>query len=282
MSDDEGTLSKGKLKKKQQHEIKSLKQKNDQAIKSAGKDKKKKKEMEVENEKKMKELLKKHEEEMSKFDNDETKESEEVEKIEEKKPTEEELEKIKKKEKNKRRNENKKQKEIENRKKVEEEIKNAGGTERQIELNAIQKQLNELSLEMKLIASDGHCLYRAISDQLQEKDLDYLKVRKLIADELRKNGNEYMPFLESSNGDMMNENEYKIYCDKVEKSSEWGGQVELKAAVIVFKRQIKIFTADSQPIMMGEEFEKNGTLNLSFHRKFYSLGEHYNSIIKIE
>ena len=61
---------------------------------------------------------------------------------------------------------------------------------------------------------------------------------------------------------------------------EWGSQVELKAIVSVFKFQIKIFTSDSQPIIMGDEYKENGTLNLSFHRKFYSLGEHYNSVIK--
>jgi hypothetical protein len=45
---------------------------------------------------------------------------------------------------------------------------------------------------------------------------------------------------------------------------------------------IRIFTSDSPIIVMGEEYKDNGILNLSYHRHFYSLGEHYNSIIKIK
>ena len=36
---------------------------------------------------------------------------------------------------------------------------------------------------------------------------------------MKENPNEYMPFLEGIDGEMMNENEYKIYCQKIENSS---------------------------------------------------------------
>ena len=57
--------------------------------------------------------------------------------------------------------------------------------------------------------------FRAIVDQIQFqdekenfKDLDYLKVRKLISNKMKENPNEYMPFLEGIDGEMMNENKY--------------------------------------------------------------------------
>jgi OTU domain-containing protein 6 len=237
MSDEEGDFSISKLKKKHQHELKILKQKQEQALKTAGKDKTKKKLVEKENEKQLEDLLKKQQIQIDEFKPTETIIEENEVKIEKFITNEEKEEfekKQKKKEKNKRKTENKKKTEGENRKKIEEEIKISGGTERQKELNLIQEQLNSLGMTLKIIASDGHCLYRSVSDQIEEmelmKDLDYLKIRKIVSDEMKKNPNEYMPFLEGSDGETMKEIEFKSYCEHVENSADWGGQVELKGS----------------------------------------------------
>jgi OTU domain-containing protein 6 len=230
--EEEGDFSISKLKKKHQHELKLLKQKQEQSLKVAGKDKTKKKQVEKENEKQLEDLLKKQQTQIDEFKPKEVEEQVQIEKIITNEEKEELEKKQKKKEKNKRKTENKKKTEEENKKKIEEEIKNSGGTERQKELNLIQEQLSSLGMTLKVIASDGHCLYRSISDQLEEmklmKDLDYLKIRKLVSEEMKKNPNEYMPFLEGSDGEIMKETEFKSYCENVENSADWGGQVELK------------------------------------------------------
>jgi OTU domain-containing protein 6 len=88
--------------------------------------------------------------------------------------------------------------------------------------------------------------------------------------------------------------EYESYVTKVEGSAEWGGQVELRACARALKRPIKVYSADSDPLIMGEEFldgEEEGEgdsssnegksymLMVSYHRKYYALGEHYNVVV---
>lgn len=194
---------------------------------------------------------------------------------------EEEKEKQKKKiEKERKKNEKKKQKEEELRKKSEEAL--ISGGDRQREMNNIQKQLIGLGLAVKVVPSDGHCLYRSISDQIDDSKDSHLKLRKMVAKEMRSNPNDYIPFLETSNGDLMNEKEFDDYCNNIENTSCWGGQVELKSLVNILQKQIQVFQADAPVINMGEEYSKNGIIYLTYHRFFYSLGEHYNSVQKIE
>lgn len=192
---------------------------------------------------------------------------------------EEEIEKQKKKqEKNKKKDEKKKKKDEEQRKKAEEALMNGG--DRQREINLIQKQLNDLGLLIKVVPSDGHCLFRSVSDQIDNSKDAHLKLRKLVAKEMRSNPNDYIPFLETSNGDLMGEKEFEEYCNNIENTSCWGGQCEIKSLVNILQKQITIFQADAPVIKMGEEFCKNGEIYLTYHRFFYSLGEHYNSVQK--
>ena len=45
------------------------------------------------------------------------------------------------------------------------------------------------------------------------------------------------------------------YCDKVEKSAAWGGQLELKALAGAYERHITVYSVGMPPVEMGKEFE---------------------------
>ena len=45
------------------------------------------------------------------------------------------------------------------------------------------------------------------------------------------------------------------YCDEVEKSAAWGGQLELKALAGAYERHITVFSVGMPPVEMGKEFE---------------------------
>lgn len=61
-----------------------------------------------------------------------------------------------------------------------------------------------------------------------------------------------------------------------------GGQLELRAIAIGLKRPIVVYSADSSPIVMGDEFSSSDIeeVRLTYHRSYYALGEHYNALVE--
>ena len=72
--------------------------------------------------------------------------------------------------------------------------------------------------------------------------------------------------------------EYANYCDKVEKTAEWGGQVELQALTHALKTPIIVYSATQAPVTMEGDGFAGEPLRLAFHQHYYSMGEHYNSV----
>lgn len=56
--------------------------------------------------------------------------------------------------------------------------------------------------------------------------------------------------------------------------SVWGGQPEIVALSDALNVSIRVFSSNSTLI-----FGKGDVLNLSFHRFYFGLGEHYNSLL---
>lgn len=77
-------------------------------------------------------------------------------------------------------------------------------------------------LKIKEIPADGNCLFNSILHQLQYKKgiIHNLKsLRKETAEFLRKQECLYSAFI--------TEISYKEYCDRIENTSEWGGELEV-------------------------------------------------------
>jgi OTU domain-containing protein 6 len=84
-------------------------------------------------------------------------------------------------------------------------------SEREIETEKINLKISPLALKIKVIASDGNCLYRAVADQLAlfgETELNWPKLRKFAADFMRENSAEFAPFL----GLIDDPTEFTGYC----------------------------------------------------------------------
>ncbi|CAK4235631.1 unnamed protein product [Aphanomyces euteiches] len=164
-------------------------------------------------------------------------------------------------------------------------------SKRQIECDQIADKLKALNMAIKEVPSDGHCMYHAIADQLKRMDFlphmsmeSHVYLRLRTAKYLRSHANDFLPFVELNyESDVSNEDQFEEYCKRVEESSDWGGQIELRALAQALEFPIEVHSATTDVIKMGEEFSKIGEapLRLSYHLHYYSLGEHYNSVVPL-
>uniref|UniRef100_A0A2K5QS30 ubiquitinyl hydrolase 1 n=1 Tax=Cebus imitator TaxID=2715852 RepID=A0A2K5QS30_CEBIM len=165
---------------------------------------------------------------------------------------------------------------------AEAEIENLTGA-RHMESEKLAHILAARQLEIKQIPSDGHCMYRAIEDQLKEKDcaLTVIALRSQTAEYMQSHVDDFLPFLTNPNtGDMYTPEEFQKYCDDIVNTAAWGGQLELRALSHILQTPIEIIQADSPPIIVGEEYSQK-PLILVYMRHAYGLGEHYNSVTRL-
>ncbi|XP_056679311.1 deubiquitinase OTUD6B isoform X3 [Monodelphis domestica] len=162
---------------------------------------------------------------------------------------------------------------------AEAEIENLSGA-RHLENQKLARILAARHLEIKQIPSDGHCMYRAIEDQLKEQEclLTVATLRSQTAEYMQNHVEDFLPFLTNPNtGDIYTPEEFGKYCDDIVNTAAWGGQLELRALSHILQTPIEVIQADSPPIVVGEEYS-NKPLTLIYMRHAYGLGEHYNSV----
>lgn len=173
--------------------------------------------------------------------------------------------------------------EAESNRRVEEARANMGPSPKMVEMRAIEQQLKPLSLRVHPIAADGHCLYGAVAHQMRETELttkvqaSVEGLRHATADHLLANRTDFMPFIETIEGD---DDRFDHYCRTVRETAEWGGQVELRALAELLDTVIDVYAADMPVVRMGTAKQDGGAvLRVSFHRQYLGLGEHYNSVV---
>ncbi|XP_071356695.1 deubiquitinase OTUD6B [Trachinotus anak] len=169
---------------------------------------------------------------------------------------------------------------------AEAEVQNLQGVRHQEGLKLAQK-LAQQQLQIKEISSDGHCMYRAIEDQLAQRSkpgstMSVKELRSRTADHMRSHADDFLPFLTNPNtGDMYSTDEFEKYCSEVEHTAAWGGQLELRALTQVLHLPIEVIQADSPAIKIGEEYDGD-PITLVYMRHAYGLGEHYNSVERLK
>ncbi|XP_022771004.1 OTU domain-containing protein 6B-like isoform X2 [Durio zibethinus] len=138
-------------------------------------------------------------------------------------------------------------------------------SDRMIEDEKLERKLEPLGFTINEIKPDGHCLYRAVEDQLA-----------LLSGENTVDGD---------SDDSLAER-FENYCREVESTAAWGGQLELGALTHCLRKHIMIFSGSFPDVEMGKEYKSDGgsssadgTIRLSYHRHAFGLGEHYNSVI---
>ncbi|KAF3816099.1 OTU domain-containing protein 6A [Mirounga angustirostris] len=141
--------------------------------------------------------------------------------------------------------------------------------------------LGSKNLELKDIPADGHCMYRAIQDQLVFS-VTVESLRSRTADYMRKHVDDFLPFFtDPDSSDSYSREEFLSYCDEIVRSPSWGGQLELRALSHVLQTPIEVIQADSPAIVIGGEYTRK-PLTLVYLHYACNLGEHYNSVRPLE
>jgi len=168
-------------------------------------------------------------------------------------------------------------------KQAAEEAKNLPDMKQQ-ERQRMLEYMRERGLHEKEIRADGHCLYSAFADQLEQlqvplgsqpgekPSVPYKVVRAAAADYIEKHQDDFMPFLEEPLDE---------YVHKVRDTGEWGGQLELMALAKSYGIDINVL----QDFGRVEKIEAQGSdagqaVWLGYYKHGFGLGEHYNSLRK--
>lgn len=172
--------------------------------------------------------------------------------------------------------------------KAEEEAKNMTD-HRGLERKYMAEVFLANNLVEKDIQPDGHCLFSAVADQLQQcgiplregggedtnsdGDPPYRIVRKAATEWMAGRPDDYAPFLEEP---------FDAYVAKMRNTAEWGGQLELAALAARYGVEIRVVqdgrTEKIEP-PGGDDAERK-TIWLAYYRHGFGLGEHYNSLRK--
>ncbi|KAH9484293.1 OVARIAN TUMOR DOMAIN-containing deubiquitinating enzyme 5 [Psilocybe cubensis] len=170
------------------------------------------------------------------------------------------------------------------------------------EEDSIRRVCDQLSLEIHEINPDGHCLFSAVADQLallgliSPAEATYTNLRVAAANYIHSHPDDFLPFLPSTGGEdgagaldagMMNREEFDSYCTSIRDTAIWGGEPEIVALSRAFNIPINVVQGGHPPIVVHSPAgdQKSGTATpasvmISYHRKLYGLGEHYNSLRK--
>ncbi|KAH0397311.1 cysteine proteinase, partial [Aureobasidium melanogenum] len=158
-----------------------------------------------------------------------------------------------------------------------------------VERESMLKQFATRKLAENEIRADGHCLYSAIADQLQQLEIPlgsapsstpdiastlepYKIVRQAAAEYIEAHPNDFTPFLEEPL-------DYYIY--KIKNTGEWGGQLELMALAKKYGVAISVLQGDGRVEEINPSAEADDKqLWLAYYRHGFGLGEHYNSLRK--
>ncbi|MCJ1249559.1 hypothetical protein MMC30_006785 [Trapelia coarctata] len=146
----------------------------------------------------------------------------------------------------------------------------------------MNREFKTRGLKEKDIRPDGHCLYSAVADQLIVQGLsiatgsvppekpEYKVVRRVAADFIAKNPDDFSPFLEEPLED---------HIVKVRDTAEWGGQLELSALARAYGVDINVLQGDGRVEKIEAGAGAGGKpIWLAYYRHTYGLGEHYNSL----
>ncbi|KAI0256921.1 hypothetical protein BJV78DRAFT_1150809 [Lactifluus subvellereus] len=169
------------------------------------------------------------------------------------------------------------------------------------EERTINKICNELGLEMHQINPDGHCLFSAVADQLSilnllpSQEANHASTRRAAADYMLAHPDDFVPFLPSVEGEdgagasesgMIGPREYARYCATIRDTSVWGGEPEILALSRAYAVTIHVVQGGQPPVVVHDpsgapstdNLKEQRAIRISYHRRMYGLGEHYNSL----
>jgi len=160
-----------------------------------------------------------------------------------------------------------------------------------------------LNLELHQVNPDGHCLFASVADQLvilgilPRAQANYAVTRTAAANYIYTHPDDFLPFLPSINGEdgvgatdagLITPKQFEIYCASIRDTGVWGGEPEILALSRAYNIPIHVIQSGNPPVVVhnptggpGQEDGLDKTkkvVRISYHRRMYGLGEHYNSL----
>ncbi|RKP13972.1 hypothetical protein BJ684DRAFT_19584 [Piptocephalis cylindrospora] len=156
---------------------------------------------------------------------------------------------------------------------------------RAVENEAIESLAKARACRVVDIVPDGHCLYNAIADQLDHVlglKMSYQEIRGKVAMYMREHKDDFLPFITSETGDLLDDAGFEAYCDALANTAVWGGEPEILAISKVYATPVHIIQMGAPALVMGAEEKrpdgKKDPMIITYHKHMYGLGAHYNSL----
>lgn len=173
---------------------------------------------------------------------------------------------------------------------IAEATRHAASTEsaKDREIRLLEAKLAPLKHRIHEVPADGHCLFRALAHFLVDESkgripLTHQQLRQKAAAHMRRCSENFSPFFSVDSlpaGLDAKPKNFAEYLDALESTAMWGGEMELRALSNEFTRPIEVFKADNANLQMcRDKFPSAKPIRISFHRHYYTLGEHYNSVV---
>ncbi|MCJ1457041.1 hypothetical protein MMC28_007407 [Mycoblastus sanguinarius] len=147
-------------------------------------------------------------------------------------------------------------------------------------------------LKEQEIRSDGHCLYAAVADQLEDSKIGlrpkikfsitlpeaewkmpatrYKATRQVAAAYISQHPDDFVPFLEQP---------LEEYVNTIRDTGEWGGHLEILALAKAYGVDIHVLQGNGKVETIECGFgDTPSQLWLAYYRHSFGLGEHYNSL----
>ena len=132
------------------------------------------------------------------------------------------------------------------------------------------KDLEKLGYFIREVGGDGNCLFRSVSDQMDNNQQNYKLYREMCIDYMSKNQDEFAPFIED-------DETYDKYLERMGEDGEWGGNLEIYALSKALKANFYIYI-HKHPMYIVNNFDKpKKNILMTYHD-----GKHYNSLRKLE
>ena len=85
-----------------------------------------------------------------------------------------------------------------------------------------KEELNKLGYYIREVDGDGNCLFRSVSDQLENSEKNHKFYREKTVEYMRANIEKFKPFIED-------DQTVEEYIDEMAKNKQWGGNLEIYA-----------------------------------------------------
>jgi OTU domain-containing protein 3 len=132
------------------------------------------------------------------------------------------------------------------------------------------KELEKLGYFIREVGGDGNCLFRSVSDQMDNTEKNYKEYRSRCIEYMVQNKDEFINFLED-------DEPFDKYIQRMSEDGEWGGNLEIYALSRLLNANFYIYIF-KQPMYVVNNFDKpKKNILMTYHD-----GKHYNSLRKLE